>query len=71
VLIARASDESGASVEVRLKTPEVYSFTAMSAIAIADRALHGDLKPGFQTPSSAYGADFVLGLPGVTRIGSI
>jgi short subunit dehydrogenase-like uncharacterized protein len=51
-----------------LQTPEVYSFTATSSIAIADRVLHGDFKPGFQTPARVYGPDFVLSLPGVQQI---
>jgi hypothetical protein len=39
----------------------------MTAIAIARRVLAGDFKPGFQTPSLAYGADFILQFEGVTR----
>jgi hypothetical protein len=31
------------------------------------RILAGDFKPGFQTPSRAYGEDFILGFPGVAR----
>ena len=50
----------------RVHTPEVYSFTATTAVAIADRVLAGERKAGFQTPSDAYGADFTRSLPGVT-----
>ena len=31
------------------------------------RVLTGDAPPGYQTPAKAYGADFVLRVPGVTR----
>ena len=51
----------------RLETPEGYSLTADAALRIAARALAGDAPPGFQTPSRAYGADFVLCLEGVVR----
>ena len=33
----------------------------------AKRALAGDAKPGFQTPSMAYGPDFILEFDGVVR----
>ena len=49
------------------RTPEVYSFTATSAAAIAARVLDGDWRAGYETPSRMYGADFPLSLPGVTR----
>jgi short subunit dehydrogenase-like uncharacterized protein len=51
----------------RLVTPEAYQFTAAAALAIAERVLRDDFRPGFQTPAGAYGADFVLGLAGVGR----
>ena len=51
----------------RLRLPEGYTFTAQAALEMAGRALSGDAKPGYQTPSSAYGADLILVLPGCTR----
>jgi short subunit dehydrogenase-like uncharacterized protein len=66
VVVARAMNSEGQCAEVRLETPEVYSFTASTAMAIADRVLAGDHRPGFQTPSSAFGVEFGLALPGVT-----
>ena len=27
----------------------------------------GEVRPGFQTPARVYGADFILGVPGVER----
>jgi short subunit dehydrogenase-like uncharacterized protein len=67
VLVAEVSNAKGRTVRSRLRTPEGYTLTAMTAIAIARRVLAGDFKPGFQTPSLAYGADFILQFEGVTR----
>ncbi len=64
-VVVEATDGSK-TCAARVHTPEVYSFTATTAVAIADRVLTGDRKAGFQTPSGAYGADFTLSLPGVT-----
>jgi short subunit dehydrogenase-like uncharacterized protein len=50
-----------------MQTPEGYSLTALTSLAIVERALQGQAPAGFQTPSSAYGPDFVLGVPGVSR----
>lgn len=52
----------------RLTGPEAYRFTALSAVAVARKVLDGDLKPGFQTPAGAYGAEWVLELPGVSLV---
>jgi short subunit dehydrogenase-like uncharacterized protein len=46
---------------------EGYAFTAVAAVACAARVLAGGVAPGFQTPATAFGPDFVLGLPGSTR----
>ncbi len=67
VLVAQASNAKGQTVRSRLRTPEGYTLTALTALEIARRVLAGDFKPGFQTPSLAYGADFALQFPGVTR----
>ena len=42
-----------------MRTPDPYGFTAATAVAIALRALAGDFSVGYQTPSSAYGADLL------------
>jgi hypothetical protein len=34
---------------------------------VVERVLSGQAPAGFQTPAKAYGPDFVLGIPGVTR----
>jgi short subunit dehydrogenase-like uncharacterized protein len=66
-LVAEASAGDGATARSRLRTPEVYGFTAVTAVAVAERVLAGDFQAGFQTPARVYGADFALTLPGVTR----
>jgi short subunit dehydrogenase-like uncharacterized protein len=66
-VVVEATDAHQRRVALRLSTPEVYSFTAATSVAIADRVLAGEHKAGFQTPSRVYGADFALTLPGVTH----
>lgn len=51
----------------RLTAPDGYSLTAMTAVAAAQRALAGEVAPGFQTPSTAFGADFILTFPRTAR----
>ncbi len=51
----------------RLLTPEGYTLTALTAVAVAERVLQGDAPAGFQTPATAYGPDFILGIDGVVR----
>ncbi len=67
LLIAEAENEKGQQVRVKLRTPEAYRFTAETSLAIVERILAGDLKVGFQTPSMAYGPDFVMTFDGVER----
>jgi short subunit dehydrogenase-like uncharacterized protein len=52
----------------RLHTPETYALTVDSATSVAERVLDEETEPGFRTPSSALGADFVLDLQGVERV---
>lgn len=52
----------------RLHGPEAgVEWTARAAIAAVRRVLEGDAPVGFQTPATAYGADFVLECEGVVR----
>jgi len=67
LLVGAARNEKGESVRTRLTTPEGYTLTALTAVDIAKRVASGEFKPGFQTPSLAYGADFILGFDGVRR----
>ncbi len=63
----QARDDSGASVTTRLEGPEGYAFTVLTALLAVERVLAGQVEPGFQTPSLAFGPDFVLEIAGVTR----
>jgi short subunit dehydrogenase-like uncharacterized protein len=66
LLIAEATNGKQ-TARAKLKTPEGYYLTALTSVEIMKRILDGDYKAGFQTPSTAYGADFILGFEGVTR----
>jgi len=66
-LWGEATDDSGRKVVSRLQGPEGYTLTVRAALAVVERVLAGEVRPGFQTPSRVYGADFVLGLEGVER----
>jgi hypothetical protein len=50
-----------------MRAPEGYSLTAASAFDAARRVAAGDIKPGFQSPSRVFGADYILSFDGVTR----
>ncbi len=67
VLVGQARNKTGEMVRSRLKTPEVYSLTAVTAFDAARRVAAGEVKPGFQTPSLVFGADYILGFDRVTR----
>ena len=67
-LWGRISDDGTQTKEMRLKTPNGYTLTALTAVAIASRIRQGDFKPGYQTPSTAYGKDFIFEMKGVEKI---
>ena len=66
LLIAEVTDGTK-TVRAKLRTPEAYYLTALTSVEIMKRILSNDLKPGFQTPSKVYGADFILQFAGVQR----
>ena len=65
ILVAEIEDAEGRRHAARVHTPDPYGFTATVAVAIAARAVAGDVEIGFQTPSSAYGADLLRTFEGV------
>jgi short subunit dehydrogenase-like uncharacterized protein len=67
LLWGEARDDHGAKVVSRLRGPEGYTLTALTAVAIVERVAKGESAPGFQTPARRYGADFILEVPGVER----
>ena len=67
VLVGEARNKTGETVRSRLRTPDAYSLTAATAFDAARRAAAGEVKAGFQTPSLAFGADYILAFEGVSR----
>lgn len=67
VVWASARQEGGQTVTARLHGPEAYTFTAHAAVNGMERVLDGTAPPGYQTPSTAFGADFVLDVEEVER----
>ena len=63
-----AMDDRAVRVTSRLRGPEGYTLTALTALAVVERVMAGEVRPGFQTPAGMYGADFILGVPGVERV---
>jgi short subunit dehydrogenase-like uncharacterized protein len=61
------TDERGGRAFSKLVSPEGYTCTALTTVEIMKRILNGETKPGFQTPSLAYGANFILQFDGVKR----
>lgn len=66
-VFGEVTDDAGNAVEARMVTPEGYTLTAKTALAMAKKVVDGQAPAGFQTPSKAYGADFVLEIEGVVR----
>lgn len=60
-------DNKGGVASARLAGPEGYTITAMTALASVKKILNGKFKVGFQTPSSAYGHDFIMEIPDMVR----
>ena len=66
-LWGEAWDNDGNRVISRLRTADGYTLTALTSVAAAEKVLAGGAKPGFQTPSLAFGADFILEIAGSER----
>jgi short subunit dehydrogenase-like uncharacterized protein len=67
VLVGVVTNAKGDRARARLTTSEGYSLTAETGSEIARRVAAGEAKPGFQTPSLAFGADFILQFKGARR----
>lgn len=63
-----AKNAAGEVKTARLRTANGYSLTVQSAIEILGAVLSRACNPGFTTPSSLMGADFVSTLPGSSTI---
>lgn len=67
VVWGKVRGAEGAAATARLEGPEAYTFTARAAVLAAERVLGGTAPRGYQTPSTAFGSDFVLDVEGVER----
>jgi saccharopine dehydrogenase (NAD+, L-lysine-forming) len=67
IVWASARRSEGTPVTARLNGPEAYTFTARAATEALLRVLDGTAPAGYQTPSTAFGADFVLDIEGTSR----
>ena len=65
---AEAIDSLGSSAPAGLSTPDAYDFAANSALEISSRVGALPVPLGLVTPSQGFGADFVLSLPGCSRM---
>ncbi len=63
-LWAQATAADGRTVEGWLRTPEGYTTTVITSLLCVRRVLADEAKAGYQTPSSAFGAELIRGLPG-------
>jgi short subunit dehydrogenase-like uncharacterized protein len=66
-IIAEALNPEGTKVVSKLQTPEGYNLTGLTALEIVKRTLEGELKTGYRTPATVYGADFITEFKGVVR----
>lgn len=67
VIVAEAWNDHGGYAASRLRTPEAYGLTAETAVEIARRASAGEIAPGYQTPATAFGPDFILSFEHIDR----
>ncbi len=63
-LWGRVTDATGRSVEGTLVTPEGYHLTMLTAVESMRRVLAGNVAAGFQTPSRAFGAEYIATFEG-------
>ena len=60
-------NQAGKITQARLSGPDGYTLTAHSSLIVTQKVLSGHFQKGYQTPASAYGADLIMEVPGVTR----
>jgi short subunit dehydrogenase-like uncharacterized protein len=67
ILWGEVVDNVGNRAAARLQTPEGYSLTAQTALEATLRCAAGKVASGYQTPSMAFGADFITEFEGIIR----
>ena len=63
LLLAEVEGPGGQRARTLLETPSGYALTPVAAVECVQRALAGDIAPGYQTPATGLGAEFILELP--------
>ncbi len=66
-LLAEVEGRDGRVARSMLETPNGYALTPVAALEAARRVADGKVTAGFQTPATAFGADFVTELEGCIR----
>lgn len=67
VVWASVRNSEGRRHSVGLRGPEAYTLTARTAVAAVERVLGDGAAPGYQTPATAFGSSFILGVEGVKQ----
>jgi short subunit dehydrogenase-like uncharacterized protein len=67
IFVGEVIAQNGERAASKLITPEGYTCTALTTVEMMRRILNGDFKTGFQTPSLAYGSNFIMQFEGVRR----
>ena len=67
IFVGEVIAPNGGRAVSKLITPEGYTCTALTTVEIMKRILNKQLKAGFQTPSLAYGSNFIMQFERVRR----
>ncbi len=63
-----ARDARGQQHEIRIITLDGYSLTVFSSLAIAEHLISNDAPPGCRTPARLMDENFILSLPGTSKL---
>ncbi len=66
-VLSTVTDDAGNSRSFLQISPEGYTLTARTATDCALRVMNGEANNGFQTPSLAFGSDYIMNFEGVSR----
>lgn len=67
-LAAEVTGADGTVVRSMVDAPSGYTLTPLSVVAVAQRILNGDFKPGYQSPASAFGESILNDIPDTSII---
>jgi short subunit dehydrogenase-like uncharacterized protein len=63
-----AKDPSGRTQEIRISSLNGYSLTIFSSLAVVEHLIAHGFAPGCWTPAGIMGKDFILSLPGTSKL---